>query len=107
MIPPSSVTLWLSAGRLHMHVPSTVDGGKAHILTFDDDLPGRARVFAILRERERSADLRLATRGSPTQAQLPTFDAKKVTVRRAKPKFKVAPGVAQAAKEVMRRMGMI
>lgn len=105
MIPSSAILLWQSSSQIYMLVPSTREGGRAHTLTFDNDLQGWARIKSILRERERQSDLRLALRGAPTQAQLPEYDESKV--RKVKPKFVVAPGVAQAAKEVMRRMGMI
>ena len=105
MTPASAVTLWLRDNQIHMAVPSTIEGGLSHTLVFDDDLPGRARVFAILRERANAVG-KISTRSAPTQRQLTSYD--KAAARRAtKPKFAVAPGVAQAAKEVMRRLGMI
>jgi hypothetical protein len=104
MIPPHSITLWYSDNQIRMHVPPS-QGTLGHSLTFTDDLVGWARIKTILRERAKANDLRLAVRGTPTQSQLAEYDEK--AVKRPKPKFKVAPGVAQAAKEVMRRMGMI
>jgi hypothetical protein len=105
-LPSSAPRIWFASGQVHLELPSTLASGQAHTVSFDDDLPGWARLKAILREREHSTDLRLALRGAPTQAQLPEYDPKKVR-RVGKPKFAVAPGVAQAAREVMRRMGMI
>lgn len=103
--PPSAARIWFSFGKVHLELPSTLPSGHSHSLSFDDDPPGWGRIKSILREREHSSDLRLALRGTPTQSQLPDYDPKKV--RRPKPTFHVAPGIAQAAREVMRRMGMI
>jgi hypothetical protein len=104
MIPPHSITIWYSDNCIRMHVPPS-SGTLGHSLTFTDDSIGWARIKAILRERAKANDLRLAVRGTPTQSQLPEYDERKV--KQVKPKFKVAPGVAQAAKDVMRKLGMI
>jgi hypothetical protein len=103
--PSSAPRIWFASGRVHLELPSTLPSGSPHTLSFDDDLPGWGRLKAILREREHSPDLRLALRGTPTQAQLAEYDPKKV--RRVRHRPKVAPGVAQAAREVMRRMGLL
>lgn len=104
--PSHAAKIWFASDQVHLELPSTLPAGKPHTISFDDDLPGWGRLKAILREREHHTDLRLALRGTPTQAQLPEYDPKKVR-RVGKSKFAVAPGVAQAAREVMRRMGMI
>lgn len=104
--PSHAARIWYSQGKVLLELPSTLEGGHPHSLTFEDDLPSWARIKSILRERERSADLRLSLRGTPTQRQLPEYDPKKIK-RVGKPKFSVAPGVAMAAKEVMRKLGML
>jgi hypothetical protein len=104
--PSHAARIWFSSGRVHLELPSTLAEGHAHSLSFDDDLPGWGRIKSILREREHQFDLRLAKRGTPTQAQLKDYDPTKVR-KVGKPRFIVAPGVAQAAREVMRKMGLI
>jgi hypothetical protein len=105
MQPASAVSLWLHNNQIHMAIPSTLPDGQGHTLVFDDDLAGRARIFAILRERANTVG-KISTRSAPTQRQLASYD--KVQVRRVtKPKPSIAPSVAQAAKEVMRALGMI
>lgn len=104
--PSSAARIWFSQSRVFLELPSTLPEGKPHSVSFDDDLPSWARIKTILREREHRADLRLSLRGTPTQAQLAEYDPKKIR-RVGKPKFSVAPGVAMAAKEVMRKLGMI
>lgn len=106
MIPSTAAYIWLRDGVLHLGLPSTLPDGHPHSLTFPNDPTGRARIFAILAEREHSPDLRLALRGSPTQAQLAQYDEAKIK-RPGRPKAKLAPGVAEAAKEVMRKLGML
>lgn len=104
--PSNAARIWFSSGQVRLELPSTLPAGKSHSLTFSDDLPGWARIKSILREREHSSDLRLALRGTPTQSQIADYDEAKVR-RVAKPKFHVAPGVAQGAREIMRKLGML
>jgi hypothetical protein len=105
MSPATAARIWFSQGKVRLELPSTIEDGKAHSLSFDDDLAGRARIFAILREREKAHDLRLSLRGTPTQSQLPEYDPKRV--RRARQPMKVPGHIRDTAREVMRKLGMI
>ena len=99
MIKPSwAISVW------HNHNSIYLDLG-GHVLKLPNNAVSLCKMLILLENR--SAESKIGSKGWPTQQQIerPQYDER--MVRRPRAKVKATPEQAAAAREILRRMGLI
>lgn len=105
--PPNAASVWIINDHLYIDLPAS-NSHLSHSLCVKADAQGFLKLASLLRNRtERS---RIGEAGDPTQHHLNKPQPAKydeALVRRPKAKDTFAPALQSAARDVMRRMGLI
>lgn len=105
--PPWAASTWIIDETLYFDLPGP---GHSHQVRFPATPEGFTAALKMLQERGEISTI--GTKGDPTQwkldrkAKVPEYDESKVR-RVGRPRLKIAPELATAARDVLRRLGMI
>ena len=102
--PSWAAAIWADANQLHLYLPS-VKGSEGHAVHLPNTPAGLARALAIINDRH--AGSTIGTAGSPTNYQLEREGSAVLKAKPKKPTPSFTKSQQEAAKAVLRELGMI
>jgi hypothetical protein len=109
MIPSHALSIWSDADHLYAWIPSTNTHNVGHTVAFDNTPEGLARCFKLASDRAQLVG-KLGEPTAPTKWQLGQ-EAKVLSkgkpVTRALSPDRFEPGLKAAARDVLRRVGIL